>query len=218
MQQTVRKHWRNPISNVNCPAPSIARKYQHSKLLKVAQLNIYHCATKGMMHIVCMYMETFNTCYTLHGKTKNLRKTRCKIRANLSIDQFSIWLKHCYAVNCQFSAPILLNFSILGSKLPLRPILRPTLCGHPYGLCIAPPLNRFTRVESIQPGFQVLSNGHAIQRTRFNWFQLNRRRPVWAESAMAWIETRWNALWAGCAKWGAIENWSIPLRLDMLEN
>ena len=37
---------------------------------------------------------------------------------------------------------------------------------------IARPLNRFTRVESIQPGFQVLSNGHeSIQRTRFNGFK-----------------------------------------------
>ena len=44
---------------------------------------------------------------------------------------------------------------------------------------IALPLNRFTRVESIQPGFQVLSNGHeSIQRTRFNGFKFNRRRPV----------------------------------------
>ena len=80
--------------------------------------DIYHWTTKGMMHLVCMQM--FNTCYSLHGKTKNqedLRKTQCKIRANLSIDQFSFWLKHCYAVNFQFSAPILLNFSILGSIL-----------------------------------------------------------------------------------------------------
>ena len=44
---------------------------------------------------------------------------------------------------------------------------------------IARPLNRFTHVESIQPGFQVLSNGHeSIQRTRFNGFKFNRRRPV----------------------------------------
>ena len=44
---------------------------------------------------------------------------------------------------------------------------------------IARPLNRFTHVESIQPGFQVLSNGHeAIQRTRFSGFKFNRRRPV----------------------------------------
>ena len=44
---------------------------------------------------------------------------------------------------------------------------------------IARPLNRFTRVESIQPGFQVLSNGHeSIQRTRFNGFKFNRRRPL----------------------------------------
>ena len=44
---------------------------------------------------------------------------------------------------------------------------------------IARPLNRFTRVESIQPGFQVLSNGHeSIQRTRFNGFKFNRRRQV----------------------------------------
>ena len=42
------------------------------------------------------------------------------------------------------------------------------------------PLNRFTHVESIQPGFQVLSNGHeSIQRTRFNGFKFNRRRPLW---------------------------------------
>ena len=34
-------------------------------------------------------------------------------------------------------------------------------------------------VESIQPGFQVLSNGHElIQRTRFNGFKFNRRRPL----------------------------------------
>ena len=44
---------------------------------------------------------------------------------------------------------------------------------------IARPLNRFTHVESIQPGFQVLSNGHeSIQRTRFNGFKFNRRRPL----------------------------------------
>ena len=44
---------------------------------------------------------------------------------------------------------------------------------------IARPLNRFTRVESIQRGFQVLSNGHeSIQRIRFNGFKFNRRRPV----------------------------------------
>ena len=41
------------------------------------------------------------------------------------------------------------------------------------------PLNRFIHIESIQPGFQVLSNGHeSIQRTRFNGFKFNRRRPV----------------------------------------
>ena len=34
-------------------------------------------------------------------------------------------------------------------------------------------------VESIQPGFQVLLNGHeSIQRTRFNGFKFNRRRPL----------------------------------------
>ena len=44
---------------------------------------------------------------------------------------------------------------------------------------IARPLNRFTHVESIQPGFQVLSNGHeSIERTRFNGFKFNRRRPL----------------------------------------
>ena len=44
---------------------------------------------------------------------------------------------------------------------------------------IAWPLNRFTRVESIQPGFQVLSNGHeSIQHTRFNGFKFNRTHPV----------------------------------------
>ena len=44
---------------------------------------------------------------------------------------------------------------------------------------IARPLNRFTHVESIQPGFQVLSNGHeSIQRTRFNGCKFNRRRPL----------------------------------------
>ena len=44
---------------------------------------------------------------------------------------------------------------------------------------IAWPLNRFTHVESIQPGFQVLSNGHeSIQRTRFNGFKFNWRRPL----------------------------------------
>ena len=51
---------------------------------------------------------------------------------------------------------------------------------HSRFICIARPLNRFTRVESIQPGFQVLSNGHeSIQRTRFNGFKFNRRRPLW---------------------------------------
>ena len=44
---------------------------------------------------------------------------------------------------------------------------------------IARPLNRFTHVESFQPGFQVLSNGHeSIQFTRFNGFKFNRRRPL----------------------------------------
>ena len=52
---------------------------------------------------------------------------------------------------------------------------------------IARPLNRFTHVESIQPGFQVLSNGHeSIQRTRFNGFKFNRRRPV-DEFALSFI-------------------------------
>ena len=47
----------------------------------------------------------------------------------------------------------------------------------------ARPLNRFTHVESIQPGFQVLSNGHeSIQRTRFNGFKFNQRRPVDTET------------------------------------
>ena len=39
--------------------------------------------------------------------------------------------------------------------------------------------NNSTHVESFQPGFQVLSNGHeSIQRTRFNGFKFNRRRPL----------------------------------------
>ena len=57
---------------------------------------------------------------------------------------------------------------------------------------IARPLNRFTHVESIQPGFQVLSNGHeSIQRTRFNGFKFNRRRPVAeSHSAAKWHKRR----------------------------
>ena len=48
-----------------------------------------------------------------------------------------------------------------------------------HSRCIARPLNRFTHVESFQPGFQVLSNGHeSIQRTRFNGFKFNRRHPL----------------------------------------
>ena len=44
---------------------------------------------------------------------------------------------------------------------------------------IAQPLNRFTRVESCQPGFQVLSNGHeSIQRTRSNGFKFQWRHPL----------------------------------------
>ena len=49
----------------------------------------------------------------------------------------------------------------------------------------AQPLNRFTHVESFQPGLEVSSNGHeSIQRTRFNGFKLNRRRPVYAMSSL----------------------------------
>ena len=55
--------------------------------------------------------------------------------------------------------------------------------------------SRFTRVESIQPGFQVLSNGHeSIQRTRFNGFKFNRRRPLWPVGAFAWERYRTRAL------------------------
>ena len=44
---------------------------------------------------------------------------------------------------------------------------------------IARPLNQFTHVEPIQPGFKVLSNSHeSIQGTGFNGFKFNRRRPV----------------------------------------
>ena len=66
---------------------------------------------------------------------------RCQIRADLSIEHFFIWLKHCYAVNFLFFGSHSAQFlslrldsaptKSLGSKLPFRPILRPALCGHP---------------------------------------------------------------------------------------
>ena len=40
-----------------------------TKQICESSANIHHGATKGMMHLVCM--QTFNTCYTLHGNTKN---------------------------------------------------------------------------------------------------------------------------------------------------
>ena len=44
---------------------------------------------------------------------------------------------------------------------------------------IARPLNRFTHVVSLQPGFHVLSNGReSIQRTISNGFKFNQRRPL----------------------------------------
>ena len=66
------------------------------------------------------------------------------------VDQaVSIWLKHCCSVNFLFfgsHSAQFLSFSLgsaptesLGSKLPLRPILRPALCGHhstPPGLSV----------------------------------------------------------------------------------
>ena len=75
------------------------------------------------MHLMCTQM--FNACYTLHEKKNqelgrpSKKKNRC--RADLSIEQFSIWLKHCHAVKFLFLAPepILLNFSIFGSILGL---------------------------------------------------------------------------------------------------
>ena len=93
------------------------------------------------MHLIGMQM--LNLLY-LAWKTKNkedLRKTRCKILADLSIEQFSTRLKHCKAVNILFSAPNsaqFLHFRLdstptesLGSKLPFRPILRPAYVDTP---------------------------------------------------------------------------------------
>ena len=49
----------------------------------------------------------FNVYANIHylpyqGLGKDLPKSRCKIRADLSITQFSIWLKHRYAVKFLF--------------------------------------------------------------------------------------------------------------------
>ena len=95
--------------------------------------DIYHWATKGMMHLVCMQM--FNTCYSLYGKPR-IRKIFEKLSAklgqlvNLNRPVFYLAKALLYAVNFQFSAPILLNFSILGSiLLQLRVKARSYLLG-----------------------------------------------------------------------------------------
>ena len=62
-------------------------------------------------------------------------------------------------------------------KNDFRALLGVIMKTHPR--FIARPLNQFTHVESFQPGFQVLSNGHeTIQSIRFNRFKFNRSRPV----------------------------------------
>ena len=84
-----------------------------------------------------------NVQYLLYLARKNqewwedLREILCEISTKLSIEQFSTWLKHCYAVKFLFfgsHSAQFLSFKLdsaptesFGSMLPLRPILRPAL-------------------------------------------------------------------------------------------
>ena len=65
-----------------------------------------------MVHLICM--QTFHTCY-LARKKRRIRKTFENLgAADLSIEQFLAKALRTLSV---FSAPILPNFSILGSIL-----------------------------------------------------------------------------------------------------
>ena len=90
---------------------------------------------------------------TLHGQYEV--SGRSSKNSDLSVEQFSVWVKHYCAVSFlsfgSYSAHFL-DFKLdsaqtdsQGSELSLRPILRPALCGHAYWLPLFSPHKKAKR-------------------------------------------------------------------------
>ena len=84
------------------------------------------------MHLCVVGYSTLHGQYEVSGRSSK--------NSDLSVEQFSVWVKHYYAVSFlsfgSYSAHFL-DFKLdsaqtesSGSELSLRPILRPALCGH----------------------------------------------------------------------------------------
>ena len=207
MQHTVRKQWRNPISNVNCQAPLVAqsfrRKSKHSQFVKV--VHIYHWATKGMMLLMCM--QTFNTC----TEKPTIRNTFEKLGAKLGPTcRSSSFLFAHWAAKFRFfgsHAGHFLEFRLLqvsapteslGSKLPFRPIFRPGL--------------GWTPLPATPPSIVYL-----------NYFRIwtNIWKPSYLQEWQEALETplvrpQWNWIITSCTMWNSASEKRDLLRGGML--